>query len=146
MLRFADFYADRRQTTDKPIALPPATRARTQGNYTQMYVLVTNFSIPIIIIVHFVCSFPSTCSWINCHKLPFFLPLGAICSLALSAFIALCFLHISRHNYPGGVAFSRLHQLADQHTEEKIGKQFSCTLDESTLGICRAQAPQRKIN
>ena len=90
-----------------------------------MYVLVTNFSIPIII-VHFVlyAFFPSPCSWINRHKLPFFLPLGAICSLALSAFIALCFLHISRHNYPGGVAFSRLHQLADQHTEEKIGKQF----------------------
>ena len=39
MLRFADFYADRRQTTDdrqqttdKPIALPPAAHARTRGN------------------------------------------------------------------------------------------------------------------
>ena len=38
MLRFVDFYADRRQTdnrqqtTDKPIALPPAAHARTRGN------------------------------------------------------------------------------------------------------------------
>ena len=33
MLRFADFYADRRQTTDKPIALPLAVHARTRGEY-----------------------------------------------------------------------------------------------------------------
>ena len=33
MLRFANFYADRRQTTDKQIALPLATHARTRGNY-----------------------------------------------------------------------------------------------------------------
>ena len=33
MLRFADFYADRQQTTDdKPIALPLAAHARTRGN------------------------------------------------------------------------------------------------------------------
>ena len=40
MLRFADFYADRQQTTengqqttDKPIALPLAAHARTRGKY-----------------------------------------------------------------------------------------------------------------
>ena len=32
MLRFADFYANRRQMTDKPIALPPAAHARTRDN------------------------------------------------------------------------------------------------------------------
>ena len=31
MLRFVNFYADRRQTTDKPIALPLAAHARTWG-------------------------------------------------------------------------------------------------------------------
>ena len=34
MLRFADFYADRQQTTDKPIALPLAAHAHTRGNYS----------------------------------------------------------------------------------------------------------------
>ena len=37
MLRFADFYADRQQTTDKPIALPLAVYARTQGNNCSKY-------------------------------------------------------------------------------------------------------------
>ena len=32
MLRFADFYADRQQMTDKPIALPLAVHVCTRGN------------------------------------------------------------------------------------------------------------------
>ena len=100
------------------------------------YVLIleTNFIIPIL----FFFFFPSPCSWINRRKLPLFLPLGAVCSLALSACVALCFLHISRHNYPGGVAFSRLHQLVDQHTEENIGKQFlsGSKFLQNTILVC----------
>ena len=47
MLRFADFYADRRQTTDKPIALPPAAHARTRGiNVAGSYDL--GWSLPVL--------------------------------------------------------------------------------------------------
>ena len=39
MLRFADFYADRRQTTDKPIALP-LLRMRARGVKINMHDIV----------------------------------------------------------------------------------------------------------
>ena len=61
-------------------------------------------------------------SWINRKKLPLFVSLLVVCSLVLSLGASLCFLHISRHNYPGGVAFSQLHQLvANPGVKERLG-------------------------
>lgn len=59
--------------------------------------------------------------WKNRHKFPLFVPVSAGCGLVFSFCLAMCFLSVSRHNYPGGHAFSLLHQLVDQHTETKLG-------------------------
>ena len=59
--------------------------------------------------------------WKNRHKLPIFISLGAACSLLISFGLSLCFLSVSRHNYPGGHAMSLLHQLVDSDTELKLG-------------------------
>ena len=66
-----------------------------------------------------VCSF---LSWKNRNKLPLFVPLGAVAGLVVSFGVALCFLSVSLHNYPGGHALSQLHRLVDRDTELKMGE------------------------
>jgi alpha-1,6-mannosyltransferase len=63
--------------------------------------------------------------WKNRRKLPVFVRLGAVCSLLVSFGVALCFLSVSRHNYPGGHAMSLLHRLVDRDTEMKLGGRVS---------------------
>ncbi|XP_064400610.1 dol-P-Man:Man(7)GlcNAc(2)-PP-Dol alpha-1,6-mannosyltransferase-like [Halichondria panicea] len=54
--------------------------------------------------------------WLNRSKLPHFAPLLVLSTLCLSLGASLCLLAISRHNYPGGVAFTRLHELMADRT------------------------------
>ena len=51
-----------------------------------------------------------------------YVPVGVVCSLFLMGVVSLCFLHVSRHNYPGGHAFSRLHTLVDADMDQALGK------------------------
>lgn len=46
-----------------------------------------------------------------------------VCSLLLSCVMTLCFLHVSRHNYPGGHALSHLHTLVDSDMQQRLGEQ-----------------------
>ncbi len=52
-----------------------------------------------------------------------YIPVGVVCSLFLTGVVSLCFLHVSRHNYPGGHALSRLHTLVDADTEQTLGEE-----------------------
>ena len=61
-------------------------------------------------------------SWLNRKKLPLFITMVTTCSLILSFGMSLCFLHVSRHNYPGGHALSRLHQLVGMEMEREMGQ------------------------
>ena len=62
------------------------------------------------------------CRWINRHKYPVVVMVGVVLSLVLTALISLVFLQVSRHNYPGGHAFSHLHCMVDDRIELKLGK------------------------
>lgn len=69
------------------------------------------------------CTPPLPPRWINRHKFPLYIPVGVVSSLLLTGVVSLCFLHVSRHNYPGGHALSCLHTLVDDDMEHKLGKQ-----------------------
>ncbi len=68
------------------------------------------------------------CSWVNRRKLPLFVPVGAVCSLILTFGIGLCFLHVSRHNYPGGQALRQLHSVIDRQMQYQIGEVTTLTV------------------
>lgn len=100
-------YRDRRTVT---LAVPAFT-------FVALYSLLPHKELRFIIYALPLFNLIAACGysniWLNRRKLPLFLPVGVASSLLLSFTVSLCFLHVSQHNYPGGLAFARLHKLAD---------------------------------
>jgi alpha-1,6-mannosyltransferase len=112
-----------------PWALYYESRSRiiffTALGYVAMYSLLPHKELRFIIytlpLFNVVAALGISNIWKNRHKLPFYVPLVAVCFLLLSFGLAQCFFSISRHNYPGGQALSLLHSLVDHDTEIRMG-------------------------
>ena len=82
------------------------------------------------------------CRWHNRRKLPIIVMVTVVAGLFLSCGFTSCFLHISRYNYPGGQAFSKLHSLINASQDNSLSgtcKQSMTTLTESVLYTIRAK-------
>lgn len=71
------------------------------------------------------------CRWHNWQKLPVTVLVTTLAGLFLSCGFTACYLQVSRYNYPGGHAFSKLHSLINSSLDNSLSE----TCKESVLTL-----------
>ena len=98
----------------------------------QPYQIVSIIMIQCPVLVTCVCH-----RWHNWRKFPITIPMTVMAGLLLSCGFTACHLHISRYNYPGGHAFSKLHTLINSSLDSSMSETCKGSTLTSSVNVLR---------